>query len=72
MSNVIEFKSKQKVQIPATFWDNFKDMLRNHYTETEVHLIVASILDKDCYERADKTIKHVADLYYKFAPERSV
>ena len=72
MSNVIEFRSKQKVQVPVTFWDNFKNMLRKYYTETEVHLIVASILDKDCYERADVTIKHVADLYYKFAPERSV
>ena len=70
MSNVVEFKKKETFQKPATFWDRFKDMLRNYYSETEVHLIVASILDEDCYNRADDSVKNVANIYYRFAPEK--
>ena len=70
MSNVIDFKSKRTVQVPATFWDNFKDVLRKYYSENDVHLIVAAIMDMDCYQRTSDDIRKVADIYYKFAPEK--
>ena len=74
MGTVLEFKknnvAKPVISIPASFWDKFKDVLRKYYTENDVHLIVAAIMDKECYERTNDDIRKVADIYYKFAPER--
>ena len=64
--NVIEFK--KKTQQPLTFWDRFKEILRRYYSENDVHLIVAAIMDMDCYQRTNDDIRKVADIYYQYAP----
>jgi hypothetical protein len=69
MGTILEFKPKTK-QVPVTFWDRYKDVLRKYYSENDVHLIVAAIMDTDCYERTNDDIRKVADIYYKFAPEK--
>jgi hypothetical protein len=71
MTNVVEFKPKQQninYADKPNFWQLFKDMLRNYYSENNVHLIVAAITDTECYERTNDDIRKVADIYYKFAP----
>lgn len=74
MGTVLEFKknniAKPVINIPASFWDKFKDILRKYYSENDVHLIVAAIMDKECYDRTNDDIRKVADIYYKFAPEK--
>jgi hypothetical protein len=70
MGTIVEFKPKSKQQAPATFWERYKDVLRKYYSENDVHLIVAAIMDTDCYERTNDDIRKVADIYYKFAPEK--
>ena len=74
MGTVLEFKkivtAKPVINIPASFWDRFKDILRMYYSENDVHLIVAAIMDKDCYERTNDDIRKAADIYYKFAPAK--
>ena len=74
MGTVLEFKknnvAKPVISIPASFWDRFKDILRMYYSENDVHLIVAAIMDKDCYERTNDDIRKAADIYYKFAPAK--
>jgi len=69
MGTILEFKPKTK-QVPVTFWERYKDVLRKYYSENDVHLIVAAIMDTDCYERTNDDIRKVADIYYKFAPEK--
>jgi len=70
MSNVLEFKPKQQpVILPKqNFWLSFKDVLRKYYSENDVHLIVAAIMDSECYDRTNDDIRKVADIYYKHAP----
>jgi len=70
MSNVLEFKPKQQPEIHPKkhFWSSFKDVLRKYYSETDVHLIVAAIMDSDCYDRTNDDIRKVADIYYKYVP----
>ena len=70
MGTVLEFKQKTKQAQPETFWDRFKGVLRKYYSENDVHLIVAAILDMECYQRTNDDIRKVADIYYKFAPEK--
>ena len=74
MGTVLEFKknniTKPVINIPVNFWDRFKEVLRKYYTENDVHLIVAAIMDKECYERTNDDIRKVADIYYRFAPEK--
>lgn len=74
MGTVLEFKknniAKPVISIPVSFWDKFKDILRKYYSENDVHLIVAAIMDKECYDRTNDDIRKVADIYYKFAPEK--
>ena len=71
MGEVVEFKRTNTKSEPIlSFWDNFKEILRKYYDEIDVHLIVAAILDKDCYEKTNDTIRKAADLYYKFAPAK--
>ena len=67
--NVIEFKKKTQQQ-PLTFWDRFKEILRRYYSENDVHLIVAAIMDMDCYQRTNDDIRKVADIYYQYAPSK--
>lgn len=69
MGTILEFKPKSK-QVPVTFWQRYKDVLRKYYSENDVHLIVAAIMDTDCYERTNDDIRKVADIYYRFAPEK--
>jgi hypothetical protein len=69
MGTVLEFKQKTK-QVPVTFWVRFKEVLRKYYSENDVHLIVAAIMDSECYERTNDDIRKVADIYYRFAPEK--
>jgi hypothetical protein len=69
MGTILEFKPKTK-QVPVTFWERYKDVLRKYYSENDVHLIVAAIMDTECYERTNDDIRKVADIYYKFAPEK--
>lgn len=66
MSNVIEFKPKHQLEINPRkhFWLSFKDLLREKYSETVVHLIVAAIMDRECYERTNDDIRKVVDIYY--------
>jgi hypothetical protein len=70
MSNVLEFKPKQQpeIHLKKHFWLSFKDVLRKYYSETDVHLIVAAIMDSDCYDRTNDDIRKVADIYYKYVP----
>jgi hypothetical protein len=70
MGDIIEFQrpAKPVPQMPVTFWDKFKDILRKYYTEETVHLAVAAIYDKDCYDRASPEIRQIADIYNRFAP----
>jgi len=70
MSNVVVFKPKQQpeIQPKQNFWLSFKDVLRKYYSETDVHLIVAAIMDNDCYDRTNDDIRKVADIYYKYVP----
>jgi hypothetical protein len=70
MSNVIEFKPKQQpaVHPKKHFWLSFKDLLRKYYSENDVHLIVAAIMDNECYERTNDDIRKVVDIYYEFVP----
>ena len=70
MGDIIEFQrpTKPVPPMPVTFWDKFKDILRQHYTEETVHLAVAAIYDKDCYDRASPEIRQIADIYNRFAP----
>ena len=70
MSNVLEFKPKQQPEIQSKkhFWSSFKDVLRKYYSETDVHLIVAAIMDSDCYDHTNDDIRKVADIYYKYVP----
>jgi hypothetical protein len=74
MGTVLEFKknniTKPVINIPVNFWDRFKEVLRKYYSENDVHLIVAAIMDKECYERTNDDIRKVADIYYRFAPEK--
>jgi len=74
MGTVLEFKknniTKPVINIPINFWDKFKEVLRKYYSENDVHLIVAAIMDKDCYDRTNDDIRKVADIYYRFAPEK--
>ena len=74
MGTVLEFKknniAKPVINIPVNFWDRFKEVLRKYYSENDVHLIVAAIMDKECYERTNDDIRKVADIYYRFAPEK--
>lgn len=74
MGTVLEFKknniTKPVINIPVSFWDMFKDVLRKYYSENDVHLIVAAIMDKDCYERTNDDIRKVADIYYTHAPSK--
>ena len=71
MSNVLEFKPKQQqqpqIQPKQHFWLSFKDVLRKYYSENDVHLIVAAIMDSECYERTNDDIRNVADIYYKYS-----
>jgi hypothetical protein len=69
MGTILEFKPKTK-QVPVTFWERYKDVLRKYYSENDVHLIVAAIMDTECYERTNDDIRKVADIYYRFAPEK--
>jgi len=70
MSNVVEFKPKQttSIQPKQNFWLSFKDVLRKYYSETDVHLIVAAIMDSDCYDRTNDDIRKMADIYFKNVP----
>jgi len=74
MGTVLEFKKNNitnpVINIPVNFWDRFKEVLRKYYSENDVHLIVAAIMDKECYERTNDDIRKVADIYYRFAPEK--
>ena len=74
MGTVLEFKknniTKPVINIPVNFWDRFKEVLHKYYSENDVHLIVAAIMDKECYERTNDDIRKVADIYYRFAPEK--
>jgi len=72
MGEIIEFKSKNQQYIPVTFWQQYKTLLRKYYDKDLVERIVAAILDREVYETTDDHIRYAADLYYKFAPERSV
>lgn len=72
MGEIIEFKSKNQQHIPITFWQQYKTLLRKYYDKDLVERIVAAILDREVYETTDDHIRYAADLYYKFAPERSV
>jgi hypothetical protein len=71
MGTVLEFKSKTKQQIPATFWQQYKDLLRKYYDRDVVERIVAAVLDKEIYETTDEHIRYAAQIYYKYAPEKS-
>lgn len=73
MGTVLEFKRNQNIAKPVinikqSFWVSFKEILRKYYSENDVHLIVAAIMDLDCYERTNDDIRKVADIYYKFVP----
>ena len=74
MGTVLEFKTRQQVKtsinIPVAFWDRFKEVIRMYYSENDVHLIVAAIMDRDCYERTSDEIRKVADIYYTHAPSK--
>jgi hypothetical protein len=69
MDNVVKFERKQTI-IPKTFWDRYKDILRMYYSENDVHLIVAAILDQECYERTNDDIRKVVNIYYQYAPAK--
>jgi len=71
MGTVLEFKSKTKQQIPVTFWQQYKDLLRKYYDKDVVERIVAAVLDKEIYETTDEHIRYAAQIYYKYAPEKS-
>jgi uncharacterized protein YgiM (DUF1202 family) len=73
MNNVLEFKPKQQtvVQPKQHFWLSFKNVLRKYYSENDVHLIVAAIMDSECYEKTNDDIRKIADIYYKFAPDNN-
>jgi hypothetical protein len=73
MNNVVEFKPKQQtvVQPKQHFWLSFKNVLRKYYSENDVHLIVAAIMDSECYEKTNDDIRKIADIYYKFAPDNN-
>ena len=70
MAEILEFRKLDKPipPQPLTFWDKFKDILCRYYTEETVHLAVAAIYDKDCYDRASPEIRTIADIYNRFAP----
>jgi len=70
MSNVLEFKPRSQPEIHPKkhFWSSFKDVLRKYYSETDVHLIVAAIMDSDCYDRTNDDIRKMADIYFKYVP----
>ena len=75
MGEIVEFKklTKSLDQDPVvSFWQRYKDLLRKYYDKDLVERIVAAILDKEVYETTDDHIRYAADLYYKFAPERSI
>jgi len=69
MDNVVKFERKQTI-VPKTFWDNFKDIIRRYYSENDVHLIVAAILDRECYDRTNDDIRKVVNIYYQYAPSK--
>ena len=73
MNNVLEFKPKQQtlVQPKQHFWLSFKNVLRKYYSENDVHLIVAAIMDSECYEKTNDDIRKIADIYYKFVPDNN-
>ena len=73
MNNVVEFKPKQQtvVQPKQHFWLSFKNVLRKYYSENDVHLIVAAIMDSECYEKTNDDIRKIADIYYKFVPDNN-
>lgn len=70
MNNVLEFKPKHQPEIQPKqhFWLSFKNVLRKYHSETDVHLIVAAIMDTDCYEHTNDDIRKVADIYFKYVP----
>jgi hypothetical protein len=70
MGDVIDFQRPAKPAEPAplTFYGKFKDVIRQHYAEHDVHLVVAAIHDKDCYDRASPEVRAVVDLYNRFSP----
>lgn len=71
MATILQFKPKTtQQQVPVTFWDRYKDVLRKYYTEDDVHLIVAAIMDPDCYQNARDHVRKAADIYYQYAPAK--
>lgn len=72
MGTVLEFKknniAKPVITVQETFWDKFKDVVRMYYSENDLHLAIAAILDKDCYERTNDDIRKLADIYFRNAP----
>lgn len=70
MGDILQFKSKQPVQAPATFWQNYKTMLRKYYDQGQVERIVAAILDMEIYNTTEDWVRDAADLYYKHAPDK--
>jgi hypothetical protein len=70
MSNVLEFKPRQQIEIlpKDNFWLSFKNVLRKYYSENDVHLIIAAIMDNECYKRTNDDIRSVADIYFKHVP----
>ena len=74
MSNVLEFKPKLKratkpfYNPKQSFWQSYKEVLRKFYSENDVHLIVAAIMDSECYERTNDDIRKVVDVYYRLVP----
>jgi len=71
MGDILDFQKPPKpvVARPKTFWDKFKDILRTYYDEQDVHLAVAAIYDRDCYDRAKPEIRNIADIYFRNAPK---
>jgi hypothetical protein len=70
MGDVVDFRRSMQpaMDMPQTFWDKFKSILRRLYTEETVHLVVAAIHDKDCYDRAKPEVRYIVDIYARYAP----
>lgn len=77
MGDVIDFVERQLIQKsksrdPGDWFELFKALLRERMPTDDVHLVVAAVLDEECYGLSSPAIQRLANIYFEHMVDDNV